>query len=201
MFRIVMHALWSRDYASALVRLFGDLDSIGPGEAKAVFDDLCEGRPREIICETPGQAYDLSTDLLQFGVYTSCEQIGPVTHLEIARDTIHLLHEDLSMFMVFVDEKGHVKRLVEQNTLGYITMEDEEALALVAAKVLESGGTAIDQAQMLDIQYLADSLRDERVAYAKMMTERHGRDWKRILWEMRNPEGSEREVFDEDDYN
>lgn len=185
MYRVVMYALWSRDYVSPLAKLFEEVMGIANEDAMLVFERLSQGKPQAIVCSTPGLAYDLSCDLMQFGVYSSSEQIGPITPAIIASDMDNLMHEDLSMFWVFRDEKGQVQRLIQKNTLGFLYFESLQTAQLVGKTVEERGGERIGKEHMDEIMKQTEDLREARIVYAKRMTSRYGRDWKRIPWSMR----------------
>ena len=181
----MLYALWSRDYVAALVRLLRETMQCSVDESKLIVRGLAEGKTLEIMCDTPGKAYDLSTDLLQLGVFTTVEQTQQVTDEAVARDTIQLMHEDLDEWSVYIDRAGKPQRMVHNPTMVFLVFERRGALELVARAALESGATVISESDVALISKAAAEARDERVDYAKRMSKIHGQNWKQILYEIR----------------
>jgi|GEM_PF-4141959 hypothetical protein len=189
MYRIVLRALWSRDYVARLVRLLRAVLQTSEEGALSVCRGLASGKPIEILCDSPGQAYDLSSELLQLGVFTEAEQIGPISSQIIAADVVAILHDDLSMFGIWRDQSGGKFRIVEQNTMGMVVFENAEVGEMVAKAVASRGAREISQEEMDEIIRTGQELRAKRVEFAEKMIKLHGEDWKKVLWLERKNSG------------
>jgi hypothetical protein len=167
MFRIVLYALWSKDYLVSLAEVIAEAKGYGP---------------LEITCTSSGKAYELCTNLLQFGGFVELFQIGAVSDAGIAEDFKLILDTDLRNWLVHVDGAGRALHMIESHTLGQLRFERDAVTHAIGLEMLARGATAIDDARMAEVDAAAEASRLERIAYAKEMTERYGQDWKHVRY-------------------
>jgi hypothetical protein len=182
MFRIVLYALWSKDYLSSLTKVIADAKGCGLEVARHELAGIGYRNPLEIIVSRSGKAYELCTNLLQFGGFVEIYQIGPVTDEGISEDFKHLLDADMRGWLVHVNGEGRVQRFVETNTQGQLRFEQDEVTHAVGLELLARGAETIDDNGMAVLKAAAEANRQERIAYAKEMTARYGPDWKHVLY-------------------
>lgn len=182
MFRIVLNALWSKDYIVPLNRVLVDTIGCTRDEARIYIEGLSERKPLTINCDTPGKAYDLTTNLLQYGCFVEVFQTGSLTDNALFEDASPLIGDDMQEWMVVQDDRGRILKYVLEHGHGIGKFEREEVTNQVGQQLLNRGARVIDQAEMAKIAADAEASRLERVAYAKEMTARYGPQWKRILF-------------------
>ena len=182
MFRIVLYALWSKDYLASLTKVIAEGKGCSLDEARAELAGIGFRKPLEIIATRSGKAYELCTNLMQFGGFVEIFQIGPVTDEGMAADFVDMLDGDMRGWWVHVDAEGCAVRMIESNTQGQLRFEQEAVTHSVGMEMLARGAEAIDSARMADLEAEAEAHRMERIAYAKDMTARYGPDWKHVLY-------------------
>lgn len=182
MFRIILYALWSKDYLSSLTKVIAEAKGCGLEQARQELAAIGFRKPLEIICSRSGKAYELCTNLLQFGGFVEIYQIGQVTDAGLVEDFTAMLDPDMQDWLVQVDGEGRVLRYVESHTQGRLRFEREEVTHRIGLEMLARGATAIDDARIAELDAAAEQNRQERIAYAKAMTAKYGPDWKHVRY-------------------
>lgn len=100
MFRIVLYALWSRDYEGALIRVLEEAFSCDYEQARKYLQALADHRVLSLRAPSPGYAYKLASQMMRFGAYTQVEQVGPLKRDDWIADGLVALPENAENWWV-----------------------------------------------------------------------------------------------------
>jgi hypothetical protein len=193
MYRIVLNAMWSKDYLLQLATLLSENIPCELDHAYQVIRELGEGKRLE-LSPVAGKAEQLACELQQYGCYTEVEQVGPLTDEMMIADMENWFDDDQSHFSVLYDRDGHVVRMVEERGYAFLRMESQKVQDWAGAELLRLGAKRLESEDAGDLnQRLKAAIAANEVRRAKIRTERAlEKQWRLAHGESaQEPEGDE----------
>jgi hypothetical protein len=183
MFKIMLNAMWSKDYLPQLAQVLADSLPCELEEAFLHIRALTEGKRLAVLASTVGKAHALSCDFLQYGCYIEVEQVAPLTDAAMIADLHEWFDEDQGSFRVVTDAAGHVSKIIEEHGYGYLRLETpgvsdwvgEELVRLGAQRVPDGDWPAL-QARLLQATAENEVRRMELRAERSAMKQRYRSD-------------------------
>lgn len=153
MFKIILNAMWSKDYLPPLARVLSESVPCDLEDAYLMIRELGEGKRQSVVAPTASKAEALACDLLQFGCYTEVEQVAPLTDEILVQDFEDWFREDQGDFSVLYDDKGHVSKIIEEHSYACLRLETqvvsdwvgEEMVRLGARRLVSTDGPALKE--------------------------------------------------------
>lgn len=145
MFRIILNAMWSKDYLKQLAIVLSDCLPCTLEEANQHIRDLSTGKRIVLMTPTVGKAEALACDLVQYGCYIEVEQVGPLTDELMLADLREWFDENQQHFRVVYNREGHVDKIIEERGYGYLRLESQVVSDWVGEELIRSGATRLEQ--------------------------------------------------------
>jgi hypothetical protein len=146
MFKIMLNALWSRDYVTQLAQVLSACIPCEMDEAYLRIRDLGEGKGMTLISSTVGKAEALACDFLQYGCYIEVEQIAAMSDEMMLEDLKDWFDDDQRFFSVLYDNDGHVSKIIEERGYGYLRLESQAVSDWVGAELIRNGAKRLERA-------------------------------------------------------
>ncbi len=176
MFRIVLHALWSRDFMTPLVHSLSESLGVDFTAAKELVDRIGAGQHPVLYIDRITVATDLMQNILQFGVYASVEQVGPVTETGMIAEFRDLMGDELGGWMVELDAtERHVVQIVDAGSLARLAFESQEMMDALGETVLQRGAAVMNDATKEDLEQRTQTWRRMWEHRVRFYLERTGR--------------------------
>lgn len=147
MYKIVLNAMWSKDYLEPLARVVSETVPCTLEDAAVMVQDLSDGRRMSLIAPTPSRAEELACDLLQYGCYIEVEQVGPLTDQIMVHDLHNWFADDQDAFSVLYDAQGHVQRIVEEQGYGVLRLETQPVADWVGEELIRLGAKRLEHTE------------------------------------------------------
>lgn len=139
MFKIVLNAMWSKDYVFQLATVLSSCMPCEMDEAYQIIRDLGEGKQLVIHADTIGKAEALACDFQQYGCYIEVEQVAAFSDELMIADLQDWFDENQQDFSVLYDQQGHVSKIVEERTYGMLRLESQAVSDWVGAELIRLG--------------------------------------------------------------
>jgi hypothetical protein len=144
MFKILIHALWSKDYMTPLMKVLMEVFSLNTEQAYRKIREIEKGNRVHFQVDTLKQAEFLATELLQFGCYIEVTQVGPLTDEAFIEDIRDFFDEDMSALRVVYDKQGHVAKIMEEQGHSYIGIERQAVRDFVGEEMIRLGASRLE---------------------------------------------------------
>ncbi len=145
MFKIMLNAMWSKDYLPSLAQVLSDNLHIDQEDAMMRIRALMTGKRMGVMAATVGKAHELACELLQYGCYIEVEQVAPLTDAAMIADLMYWFDEDQSSFRVVTDVAGHVTKIIEEQGYAYLQMETPGLNDWVGNLLIRHGAQQVDE--------------------------------------------------------
>ncbi|MFN8397445.1 MAG: hypothetical protein U0176_22670 [Bacteroidia bacterium] len=173
MFKIVLNAMWSKDYLTPLAKVVSETMPCSLDEATVMVRDLSDGRRMSLIAHTPSQAELLACDLLQFGCYIEVEQVGPLTDEIMIHDLQNWFADGQEAFSVLYDAQGHVQRIVEEQGYGVLRLESQPVADWVGEELIRLGARKLGASEAPALRKrLEKAIKENEVRRQRIRSER-----------------------------
>ncbi len=145
MFKIILNAMWSKDYLSSLAQVLSTNMPCDLEVALQHLRDLAAGKRLTVMAATVGKAHELACDFLQYGCYIEVEQVAALTDAAMIADFQDWFDEDQSRFKVVTDAAGHVTKMIEEVNFAYLNVETPGLKDWVGAELLRFGAEQVEE--------------------------------------------------------
>jgi hypothetical protein len=173
MFKIVLNAMWSKDYLTPLAKVVSETMPCSLEEASVMVRNLSDGRRMSLVANTPAHAEELACDLLQFGCYIEVEQVGPLTDEVMIHDLQNWFADDQDAFSVLYDTQGHVQRIVEEQGYGILKLESQPVADWVGEELIRLGARKLGPSEASALRKrLENAIKENEVRRQRIRSER-----------------------------
>lgn len=144
MFRIVLHAMWSKDFMTPLLHALAGVMDDDLEAAKQVVQDMDQGLHPHLYIPELTVVTELMQNILQFGVFASVEQVEALREEVLVQELEELMLEELHGWLVQLNpDESHVRQIIHARTLASISFESQSMMDAVGERVLDRGGGLI----------------------------------------------------------
>ena len=146
MYKIILNAMWSKDYLKQLALVLCECMPCALEEANQHIRDLSLGKRIVLMTTTVSKAEALGCDLVQFGCYLEVEQVGPLTDEMMLADLKDWFDEDQRHFRVLYGKDGHVQKIIEERGYGFLRLESQVVSDWVGEELIRCGAQRLELA-------------------------------------------------------
>ncbi len=147
MFKIILNAMWSKDYLKQLALVLSETMPCDLEEANQHIRDLSIGKRIVLLPTTVGKAESLACDLVQYGCYIEVEQIGPFTDEMMLADLKDWIDENQQHFRVLYDKNGRVSKIIEERGYGFLRLESQVVSDWVGEELIKFGAQRMEMSE------------------------------------------------------